>query len=76
MKFIKKNMLTLIGIAAGAISGFLYWKLVGCKSGTCSITSNPLNSTVYGAVMGGLLFSMFQPETPKQPKSTKEELEK
>ncbi|PVD52420.1 hypothetical protein DC498_09950 [Terrimonas sp.] len=57
---LKKNLLVIIGIIAGAIAGFLYWKFVGCTSGTCPITSKPLNSSVYGAVMGGLLFSMLK----------------
>lgn len=60
MNFIKKNMLLAIGIPLGAFAGFLYWKFVGCNSGTCAITSNPYNSTLYGAVMGGILFSIFQ----------------
>ncbi|MFS0491186.1 hypothetical protein PIECOFPK_02283 [Mycovorax composti] len=58
--FIRKNLLTIIGIPLGALSGFLYWKFVGCNTGTCAITSNPLNSTLYGSVMGGLVFSMFK----------------
>ncbi|EKF54123.1 hypothetical protein I215_14044 [Galbibacter marinus] len=58
--FIKKNLLTIIGVPIGAIAGFLYWKFVGCNSGTCVITSNPINSTLYGSVMGGLVFSMFK----------------
>lgn len=61
-KFIHKHLLTIIGVFAGALAGFLYWKLVGCASGTCAITSKPLNSSLYGAIMGGLLFSMFQKE--------------
>lgn len=50
----------IIGVPLGALAGFLYWKFVGCSSGSCAITSKPFNSTVYGAVMGGLLFSIFQ----------------
>ncbi len=59
-KFVKKNLLSIFGVTIGAIAGYLYWKLVGCNSGSCAITSKPLNSTIYGAVMGGLLFSLFQ----------------
>ncbi len=65
-KFVLKHLLTIIGITVGTISGFLYWKYVGCASGTCAITSKPLNSSVYGAIMGGLLFSMFQKENNKK----------
>ena len=49
----------LIGITLGAVAGFLYWKFVGCSSGTCMITSKPFNSSLYGAVMGFLVAGIF-----------------
>jgi hypothetical protein len=62
----KKALLLIgIGIAIGALAGYGYYHFVGCTSGTCAITSKPLNSTLYGAVMGGLLFNMFVKETKK-----------
>lgn len=61
-KFIKENSLLLIGIVVGMIAGYFYWQEVGCLSGTCAITSSPINSTAYGALMGGLLFSSFKKE--------------
>lgn len=61
----KYTLLTIAGIILGAIAGYLYYHFVGCSSGSCSITSKPLNSTLYGSVMGGLLFSMFKKEQPK-----------
>lgn len=62
MTFIKKYKLTIIGIIAGAIAGYLYYSYIGCASGSCAITSKPLNSTLYGALMGGLLLNSFQRE--------------
>ena len=50
----------LIGITLGAVAGFLYWKLVGCSNGTCMITSKPINSTLYGALMGFLVAGTFK----------------
>lgn len=67
--FLQKNKWWLIGSIAGAIGGFLWYYFVGCSSGTCPITSRPLNSTLYGAVMGGLLFSMFRKEPTAKEKS-------
>ena len=65
MNFILKYKFTLMGIVAGAIVGYLYYHFVGCASGTCAITSKPINSTLYGAMMGGLLFNIFQKEKSK-----------
>jgi len=50
----------LIGITLGALAGFLYWKFVGCSSGTCMITSRPINSTLYGALIGFLVLGIFK----------------
>ena len=59
MKLIKKNKFALIGIGLGLIGGYAYYHFIGCSSGTCAITSKPLNSTLYGGAMGGLLLSML-----------------
>ncbi len=61
----KALLITGIGIAIGALAGYAYYFYVGCASGTCAITSKPLNSTLYGAVTGGLLFNMFVKDTKK-----------
>jgi len=58
--FFQKYKRDLIGITLGAVAGFLYWKFVGCSSGTCMITSKPINSTLYGAVMGFLVAGVFK----------------
>ena len=63
--FFKKYQLTIIGVILGAISGYLYYHFVGCNSGTCAITSKPLNSTLYGALMGGLLLNIFKKENKR-----------
>ncbi len=61
MRWIKNNRFVFLGALLGAIAGFLYWKFIGCSSGTCAITSKPLNSTLYGALLGGTLISAFTP---------------
>ena len=60
------NLLYIIGAFVGAIAGYLYWQQIGCASGTCMITSKPVNSTAYGALMGALLFGIFKKENKKQ----------
>jgi len=64
--WMQKNKLYLIGALVGAIAGFLYWKYVGCLTGTCAITSNPIRSTIYGAVMGSLVLSIFNKSQKKR----------
>jgi hypothetical protein len=64
--FIKRYALTLIGILVGAIAGFLYWHFVGCASGSCPITSSPILSVIWGALLGGLLFNIFEHNKTKK----------
>lgn len=47
-------MKVFLYVAVGALLGFAYHKLVGCRTGVCPITANPYISTVYGGVMGFL----------------------
>ncbi len=62
MRFILRYKLAMIGLLAGAIAGYAYYYFVGCSSGTCPITSKPVNSSLYGAMLGGLFFSLFKKE--------------
>ncbi|MBN2166218.1 MAG: hypothetical protein JW717_08080 [Marinilabiliaceae bacterium] len=45
----------VVGIILGGIAGYLYYRFVGCSSGSCPITSNPISSIVYGMLFGGLM---------------------
>ncbi|MCY7363314.1 MAG: DUF6132 family protein [Ignavibacteria bacterium] len=54
-----KYKFVIAGVILGGTAGFLYYYFIGCQSGTCAITSKPLNSSLYGALVGGLLFSSF-----------------
>ncbi len=60
MQIIKKNWIYILGAVLGAIGGYLYWRYVGCSTGTCPITSSPTISTLYGAVIGGLFGGIFR----------------
>jgi len=51
----KTWMKLAIGLSIGAAAGFAYYFFIGCKTGTCPITSSPVISTLYGAVMGLLM---------------------
>ncbi len=56
-KIKKQNFKRLgLGIVIGGLVGFVYYYFVGCNSGTCPITSNPINSILYGS-FGGLVIT-------------------
>ncbi len=47
-----------MGVLLGFAAGYAYYYFIGCASGSCAITSNPVNSTLYGGLLGGLLASI------------------
>ena len=50
----------IIGVLAGGGLGFAYFKFVGCASGACPLTSHPVISTIYGAVIGAIIANGFR----------------
>jgi phage shock protein E len=64
-KLTKSFWFTFTGVILGAVGGYLYYHYIGCLSGTCSITSKPINSTLYGSLIGGLFFNLFVPHKGK-----------
>jgi phage shock protein E len=61
VKLIVYSLFSFLGAAAGYIY-FYYW---GCD-GSCAITSSPINSSIYGAVMGFLLSQIFEKDKSKE----------
>lgn len=55
-----------IGAVLGAAAGYAYYYFIGCASGTCNITSDPVNSSVYGLIMGGLALDLVHDLTKKK----------
>lgn len=57
----------IIGALVGALLGyFIIYKILGCSTGACRITSNPYISTIYGLVIGLLLVGLFSPSKNKE----------
>lgn len=46
----------IIAAAVGAVLGFGYQRLVGCRTGACPLMRTPWITTIYGALLG-LLFA-------------------
>jgi Family of unknown function (DUF6132) len=49
----------LIGAFIGAALGFGWYKLNGCSTGACPLTSHPVVSTLYGTAVGVLIAASF-----------------
>jgi rhodanese-related sulfurtransferase len=63
VEFVKDHRAYIIGGLVGGIGGYLFWYKVGCSTGTCPITSSPIMSTLWGALLGALLFGMILPKS-------------
>lgn len=56
--FLRKYLPEITGTLLGAAGGFIYWKYVGCLSGTCAIKSNWYLMIPWAAVLGFLAGSL------------------
>lgn len=50
------------GAVVGGVVGWSYWRYVGCTAGGCAITSDPVNSLVYGVIMGIAMIGVLLPQ--------------
>lgn len=48
-----------LGGLIGALLGYIYYVQIGCISGTCPIISNPISSSIYGAILGALVLELI-----------------
>jgi len=68
-------------ITLSALGGFLYYQFIGCN-GSCAITGSPINSTLYGSLMGLILTDwkqiklLFIKPSRENPDEIKKENEK
>jgi len=47
-----KTLIYTISILLGATGGYIYWKYVGCLTGTCPTRSNVYLMVGYGILLG------------------------
>lgn len=67
-QFIKRNIIPLIFTLVGAVAGFLYWKFIGCKTGSCPIKSNWYLMVLYGVLAGYLVGDLVKGGIEKRKK--------
>ncbi len=68
---VKKYIIITVFALVGSTAMYLYWFFVGCKTGTCLITSSPTISSGYGLLFGGLLGSTVTDWMDKKDNKTK-----
>ncbi len=66
-QFIKKVGIPAMGVVLGAAAGYVYWYYWGCEEG-CTIRSVWWRMSIWGGLMGGLLFSLLQDAIAKRQK--------
>jgi len=69
----RSKRLQFITLVFGAIGGLLYWKFIGCKSGTCPIKSVWYWTVLWGAVFGYLLGDITSDVIQKRSKKAEGE---
>lgn len=57
-KWLRPTLFTL----GGGLAGLVYYYFVGCSTGSCPITSNPITSMLYLGLVGWLLSGLFEKE--------------
>ena len=50
----------------GSAGGWLYYRYVGCTTGTCAVTSSLWLSTGFGCILGSLLYTVLWPGRDKR----------
>lgn len=58
-KEFKKLLRPAIFTLGGALAALGYYTLVGCSTGSCAITSSPVNTMLYMGLMGWFLSGIF-----------------
>ena len=67
----KKDLIKMIaGVLIGATGGYLYYYFIGCRTGSCPITSNPYFSILFGSIIG-LIITMPDSKNSKKDMNKK-----
>lgn len=51
-RWVRNNLLWIVGGLTGAVFGYVYWRTIGCENGSCMITGKWHNAMIYFAISG------------------------
>ena len=57
---VRKWLRPLLFTLGGALAGLGYYSLVGCSTGSCPITANPITIMLYAGLIGWLFSGIFE----------------
>ncbi len=60
---LRRHWRTLLGAAAGAVGGALYAHFIGCRTGTCALTSSPWRAAAFFGLTGAVA---LWPSSPRR----------
>jgi len=60
---LRRHWRTLLGALLGAAGGALYAHFIGCRTGTCALTSNPWTAGAFFGLTGAIALA---PSAPRQ----------
>ena len=72
-KIIRDYRFQIFFTLIGALGGFLYWRFIGCNSGTCAIRSVWYWSTLWGTAVGYLVGDFIHDFIRKRKKKPEEQ---
>lgn len=61
------NWKIIVGMVIGIVGGYFYYREIGCKSGSCPLTSSPWLSMLWGGAMGYLIGGMLPQRKNQTP---------
>ena len=57
---LKNWLIPMLFTLGGALVGLAYYYFVGCATGSCAITANPISTMIYMGVMGLVISGIFE----------------
>lgn len=65
--FVSRHWRTLLGALVGGAGGALYAHFVGCRTGTCMLTSNVWSAAAFFGLTGAIALSPPSEKGEKEP---------